>query len=171
MGYATIPKSSRRLGLTTVKLRSPKFVFAPLIAAGAAVALSSLALPANAATSAIQFGKIYYDQPGSDTPVTNTKLNSEYVVIKNTGTTTRTLTRWTVRDLANHVYTFPSFKLGAGKSVTLHTGKGTNTGSHLYWGKGWYIWNNTGDKAIVRDSTGVLKDTCTWGDGIGYTYC
>jgi Lamin Tail Domain len=141
-----------------------------LLIAGVAVALTSIALPANAA-SAIQFGKIYYDQPGSDTPITNTKLNNEYVVIKNTGTTTRTMTGWTVRDLANHVYTFPSFKLGAGKSVTLHTGKGTNTSSHLYWGKGGYIWNNTGDKAIVRDSTGALKDTCTWGDGIGYKYC
>ena len=134
-----------------------------------AVALSSIALPANAA-GAIQFRKIYYDQPGSDRPVSNYKLNREYVVIKNTGMITRTLTGWTVRDRANHVYTFPSFKLGAGKSVTLHTGKGTNTSSHLYWGKGWYIWNNTGDKATLRNS-GTISDTCTWGDGIGYKYC
>jgi hypothetical protein len=135
------------------------------------VAASSLvALPANAA-SAIQFRKIQYDQPGSDTPVSNTKLNAEYVTIKNTGTTTRTLSSWTVRDLANHVYTFPSFKLGAGKSVKLHTGTGTNTSTDLYWGSGWYIWNNTGDKAILRSSSGTLKDTCSWGDGSGVKYC
>jgi hypothetical protein len=48
---------------------------------------------------------------------------------------TRTLTGWTVRDLANHVYTFTSFKLAPGQSVTLHTGKGTNTSSYLYWGE------------------------------------
>jgi Lamin Tail Domain len=57
------------------------------------------------------------------------------VTITNTGTTTRTLTGWTVRDLANHVYTIPSFKLGAGKSVRLHTGKGTNSSTDLYWAK------------------------------------
>ena len=133
-------------------------------------ALSLIALPANAA-SAIQFRKIQYDPSGSDVPATNYQLNREYVTITNTGTTTRTLTGWTVCDLANHVYTFPSFKLGAGKSVRVHTGKGTNSSTDLYWGKGWYVWNNTGDKATSRDSSGALKDTYSWGDGSGIRYC
>ena len=133
------------------------------------VASSLIALPANAA-SAIQFRKIQYDPSGSDVR-TNYQLNREYVTITNTGTTTRTLTGWTVHDLANHVYTFPSFKLGPGKSVILHTGKGTNTSSNLYWGHGWYVWNNTGDKATSRDSSGALKDACSWGDGSGIRYC
>jgi hypothetical protein len=127
------------------------------------VAASSLiAVPANAA-GAIQFRKIYYDSPGSDRG-SNTSLNAEYVTIKNTGSTTRTLTGWTVRDPAHHVYTFPSFKLGPGESVRLHTGKGSDTSHHLYWDRGWYVWNNTGDKAVLRSSSGTLKDTCTWGD-------
>ena len=141
-----------------------------LLVACLVTALSLIALPADAA-SAIQLRKIQYDPSGSDVPATNYQLNREYVTIKNTGTTTRTLTGWTVRDLANHVYTIPSFKLGAGKSVRLHTGKGTNSSTDLYWGKGWYVWNNTGDKAIVRDSSGSLKDTCSWGDGDGIRYC
>jgi hypothetical protein len=45
-------------------------------------------------------------------PVSNIKLNAEYVTIKNTGATTRTLVGWTVRDAAHHIYTFFSFKLG-----------------------------------------------------------
>jgi Lamin Tail Domain len=103
------------------------------------VAASSLiALPANA-SGAIQFRKIQYDTPGGDLPAANTKLNAEYVTIKNTGSTTRTLTGWTVRDPAHHVYTFPNFKLGPGESVRLHTGKGTNTAHHVYWGKGYYV--------------------------------
>jgi len=141
-----------------------------LLVACLVVASSLIALPANAA-SAIQFRKIQYDPSGSDTPATNYQLNREYVTMTNTGTTTRTLTGWTVRDLANHVYTFPSFKLGPGKSVRLHTGKGTNDSSNLYWGRGWYVWNNTGDKATSRDSSGALRDTCTWGDGSGIRYC
>jgi Lamin Tail Domain len=125
---------------------------------------------ANAA-SAIQLRKIQYDPSGSDVPATNHQLNREYVTIKNTGTTTRTLMSRTVRDLANHVYTIPSFKLAAGKSVRLHTGKGTNSSTDLYWSKGWYVWNNTGDKATSRDSSGALKVTCSWGDGDGIRYC
>ena len=105
-----------------------------LLVACLVTALSLIALPANAA-SAIQFRKIQYDPSGSDVRA-NYQLNREYVTITNTGTTTRTLTGWTVRDLANHVYTFPSFKLGPGKSVRLHTGKGTNSSTDLYWAKG-----------------------------------
>jgi hypothetical protein len=56
-----------------------------------------IALQANAA-GAIQFRKIQYDPVGSDVPATNSQLNAEYVTIKNTGTTTRTLRGWTVRD-------------------------------------------------------------------------
>jgi hypothetical protein len=33
------------------------------------------------------------------------------------------------------------------------------------------VWNNTGDKATSRDSSGALKDTCSWGDGNGIRYC
>jgi Lamin Tail Domain len=127
------------------------------------------ALQANAAGS-IQFRQVYYDSPGTDRG-SNSSLNAEYVTIKNTGSTTRTLTGWTVRDPAHHVYTFPSFRLKPGKSVKLHSGKGTDTGSNLYWGRGWYVWNNTGDKAILRSSGGTLKDSCKWGDGAGYKNC
>jgi hypothetical protein len=133
-------------------------------------ALSLIALPANAA-SAIQFRKIQDVPSGRDVPATYYQLNREYGPISNSGTPTRTVPGWTVRDLANHVYTFPSFKLGPGKSVRLHTGKGTKSSTDLYWGKGWYVWNNTGDKATSRDSSGALKDTCSWGDGSGIRYC
>jgi hypothetical protein len=108
-------------------------------------ALSLIALPANAA-SAIQFRKVKYDPSGSDVR-TNYQLNREYVTITNTGTTTRTLTGWTVRDLANHVYTFPSFKLDPGKSVILHTGKGTNSRAPI----------STGAKAGTSGTTPATK--------------
>lgn len=125
--------------------------------------------PAHAA-SALQFGKIYYNSPGSDTR-TNTSLNAEYVVIKNTSSTTKCLTGWTVRDAAGHVYKFGTFCLGGYKSVTLHTGKGTNTAAHRYWGSGNYIWNNTGDKAYLRNGAGTQMDYCAWGSGVGYLTC
>ena len=125
-----------------------------------------------ATTSQIQFRLIYYNTPGPDLPVTNTKLNKEFVTLKNTGTTSRNLTGWTVEDLAGHVYTFGNFTLKPGWKVRIHTGKGTNTSTDRYWGRGYYVWNNTGDKAKLHNSAGTWKDSCSWGSGgPGYLYC
>jgi hypothetical protein len=55
---------------------------------------------------------------------------------------------------------------GAGKQAIIHTGDGssytTSASTHLYWGREWYVWNNTGDKVILRRADGSLKDTCTY---------
>src|SRR5438477_13218743 len=112
----------------------------------AAAIMLGLASPASAA---IRITKIYFDSPGADTG-TNKSLSAEYVVIKNTGTTRKTLTGWTLRDASRHVYKFPTFRLGAGKSVKVHTGKGANTLGNLYWRSSSYIWNNDGDTARLR---------------------
>jgi len=127
-------------------------------------------MPAEAA-SPIQFGRIQYDSPGTDR-ATNVSVNGEYVVIKNLGTTARSLTGWTVRDAQNHVYKFGSFTLGGRKSVVLRTGKGTNTSITRYWGLGWHVWNNTGDKAYLRTAAGTAMDSCAWtASGPGYKIC
>jgi hypothetical protein len=139
-------------------------------AAGCAALVAVSAVPAEAA-SAIQFGKIQYNSPGTDR-ATNLSVNGEYVIIKNLGTTARSLTGWTVRDAQNHVYKFGTFTLGARKSVVLRTGKGTNTSTTRYWGLGWHVWNNTGDKAILRTSAGTAIDSCAWTTaGLGYKNC
>ena len=127
-------------------------------------------MPAEAA-SPIQFGTIRYNSPGTDR-ATNASVNGEYVIIKNRGTTARSLTGWTVRDAQRHVYKFGTFTLGAGKSVVLRTGKGTNTRAIRYWGSGWHVWNNTGDKAYLRTAAGTSIDTCAWTSaGPGYKIC
>jgi hypothetical protein len=70
------------------------------------------------------------------------------------------------------VYTFGTFSLPAGKSVTLHTGKGSNTSTNLYWGSGNYIWNNTGDTAYLRKAgTSSNTDTCSWKSVSSYVTC
>src|SRR6266576_3330080 len=116
------------------------------------IASIALILPfaanAQAATAGqIQFRLIQYNTPGPDLPVTNAKLNKEFVTLKNTGTTSRNLTGW---------------------KVVIHTGKGTNTSTDRYWGRGYYVWNNTGDKAKLHNSRGTWKDSCSWGNGPGY---
>lgn len=142
---------------------------AVLAAVLAGVGSLLVAAPANAASS-IQFTKVYFDSPGSDTG-SNTSLNAEYFVLKNVTGSTVTLTDWTVRDRANHVYRFTTFRLAAGAKVTVHTGRGTNTSTHRYWNRKWYVWNNTGDKAYLRTPGGTLKDTCEWTSYGSYKIC
>lgn len=163
------------LQATLFKEISVKFRTAAAYAATASLlALGGVAMtaaPAQAA-SPIQIKKVYVNTPGSDLPVSNSKVNAEYTVIKNTGTTTKSLTGWTLRDQSSHVYKFGTFKLGPGKSVTVRNGKGTNTSTTRYWGSGYYIWNNSGgDSATLRTSTGSPVDKCSWTTVSSYKTC
>jgi Lamin Tail Domain len=144
---------------------------AHLSAALVGAALAVAVLPSTAdATSAVRLGKIQYDSPGSDDR-SNSSLNAEWVTITNHASTRRTLTGWSLRDAQSHVYRFPSFSLAAGASVRVHTGRGSNGAYNLYWGSSSYIWNNTGDKATLKNGAGTTLDTCSWGSGSGSVYC
>ncbi|BCJ39544.1 hypothetical protein GCM10010168_62080 [Actinoplanes ianthinogenes] len=118
------------------------------------------AAPAQAAPS-LRFSYAQYDSPGSDTR-SNKSLNAEWISLVNTGTTAVSLKGWQIVD-KSRTYTFGNVTIaGKGGKVTLHTGKGTNTKTHLYWGSGNYVWNNTGDTATLRTKAGKTHDTCTW---------
>lgn len=71
---------------------------------------------------------------------------------------------WTVRDDDDddHVYQFNDFTLDPGATVTLHTGKGTDTETHVYWGESQAVWNNGGDTIIVRSDDGEEVITYTY---------
>ena len=143
------------------------------ILAAAAVALAgSLALsaPASAATPSLRFHGTQYDSPGSDTR-SNTSLNNEWISLVNSGSRAVNLNRYTIRDKANHVYTFGNVSIPAnGGRLWLHTGKGTANAKNRYWGSGNYIWNNTGDTAYLRNASGTQLDSCNWGQKTGRTW-
>ena len=140
----------------------------------AAALASFLVIPLTAveaqAAPPVRFSRVQYDSPGSDTG-SNRSLNAEWAQLHNYGSRTRALTGWTIRDRSGHVYRFPRFSLKPGRSVRLHTGRGQNSASDLYWRQGAYVWNNTGDRAILRNKAGSRVDTCTWIDGPGATNC
>lgn len=84
-------------------------------------------------------------------------LIDEYIVLKNTGSHAVDLSGWRVTDEAGHEYTVPSgIILGAGETITLHTGTGTDTDEHLYCNSDAPIWNNAGDTITVRGDEGEL---------------
>lgn len=120
---------------------------------------------------AVKFTGVQYDSPGDDTG-SNYSVNREWFRVKNTTGRAKLLAGWKVKDNTGYTFVFPSgYKLGAGKSVIVHTGSGSNGAGHLYWKQGYYVWNNTGDKARLITPGGTVVDTCSWGDGSGFTSC
>jgi hypothetical protein len=123
------------------------------------------------AASAIQISKVYYNSPGVDS-TTNRSLNGEWVRITNTGTTARSLAGWAVRDAAGYAYKFGTFKLGAGKSVRLHTGRGTATATDRYWRKTRHVLGNARDTVALKRADGTVADRCSYAKATAsYTVC
>lgn len=153
-------------------------ILATLAACGLA---ASLATPAAQAisdrgaqplASPLRFTYIQYDSPGNDLPPTNAKLNAEFVTIHNPTSIARPLTGFRVHDLGpDHIYRFGTFRLGPGKSVRLHTGKGQNTATNRYWGLDFYVWNNDGDTAFLVSKLGTQVDSCHWNGGATGIHC
>jgi len=143
-----------------MKLLAPAVLLAALVAVPTTSAHASPASPAYA-SGGVHFTKVSFDSPGSDTG-SNLSLNAEWARVTNSSSTARNLNGWTVRDIAGHVYRFGAFTLRPGKSVRLHTGHGSNTRTDVYWRQSWYVWNNDGDKAILKNSSGTKVDTCRW---------
>jgi hypothetical protein len=114
--------------------------------------------------------------PPTDTPIPGTTGNivitgifydgvqgpqepDEYVEIRNDDTRAIQLSNWTLRDIANHVYTFPSHTMQPGQVCRIYTNESHPESCGFNYGNGAAIWNNGGDCAYLRDSTDTLIDT------------
>ena len=103
----------------------------------------------------VEIGEIVYDAEGDD----RKNLNGEWVDIRNPSDQVIELDQWAIRDeSASHRFGFPDgFSLEPGETVSIHSGCGTNTASHLFWCSGsGAIWNNTGDTVFVHDAAGNI---------------
>jgi hypothetical protein len=137
-----------------------------LIAPSAAWARGHAAEAAAAQAPAVRLVKIQFDPPGDD-DLSNASLNREWVAIHNFGTKPAKLAGWVLRDVSGSRYTFATgFTLAPDATVTVHTGTGSDRALHVYWDQGSYIWNNTGDKAMLKNAAGTVVDACAYaGDG------
>lgn len=116
----------------------------------------------------IEIVRIQNNPKGADT---NSKLNDEYIVIKNVSNQIFNMKNWIVSDRTptgkeTHLFYFPErvngngWTLDPGEYIFLRTGKGTNIylrgdGStppqfHFYLQREWFVWNNSGDTAFLR---------------------
>ncbi len=107
--------------------------------------------------------------PASDLHITTLsgQTTPEYVVLSNTGTGAQNLTGWTlVSIVGSQIYTFPDgYRLEAGAQVRIesYTGAVHNPPSVLLWDTK-AIWNNTGDKAELRNAVGEVVSSACYGN-------
>jgi hypothetical protein len=112
----------------------------------------------------VRITKIAFDPPGDDMPVTNRKLNSEYVTLRNTSRSARWLTGWILKDknIDGHRYRFQRFRIHPGRYVRIHTGSGRNDRNDLYWNADNYIWNNYESEKATLKRPGAIVDSCRY---------
>ncbi len=90
-------------------------------------------------------------------------LNDERVKITNTGSSSIDLSGYTLSDAAGHTHIFDDgFTLGAGDSVYVHTGSGSDDADDRYMGYGHEIWNDGGDTATVQTASGTTVDQLSY---------
>ena len=87
----------------------------------------------------------------------------EYVEFKNFGTSTVTLTGWTLRDKASHIFHFPAgAKMTKNKVCRVYTNQvHTSTCGFDYHSKS-AIWNNDGDTATLKDGAAKVVSKYTY---------
>lgn len=69
---------------------------------------------------------------------------------------------WVLKDASNHRYVFKSVRIGAHKTMKVHTGRGTDTASDKFQNRRAYVWNNTSDTATLTKASGAKVDSCSW---------
>jgi lamin tail-like protein len=145
-------------------------VAAIVLAAAASITVPTAfaaAAPLSATGNSIRIVKIHYRQTG-------TNLNTEYIVFKNVTRHTINIHDWTIVSSPatdNQSYTFRKTYVGAGRSLTLYTGSGTNSRGKRYWRASGPRWNNDGDTAVLHNGSGTVRDRCTYAGGGTTAYC
>jgi micrococcal nuclease len=103
---------------------------------------------------------INYDAPGAD----HLNPNGEWVELVNEGTEAVDLSGFSLKDEANHIYTFDAVHLEPGEALAVHSGVGQDGPGSVYWGLiEDAIWSNGGDTAYLRDPEGRLVDIYGYG--------
>ena len=107
----------------------------------------------------VRITALNYDAPGAD----HVDPNGEWVELTNEGDVPVDLRGYTLADTGPHVYTFGPLVLAPGATVRVRSGRGTDMPTELHWGlAGDAVWNNDGDTAYLRDSTGTFVDSFSY---------
>ena len=85
----------------------------------------------------------------------------EYVQIENFDSRPIQLDGWTLRDQANHVFTFPQFVMQTGQVCRIYTNEIHSNWCGFSYGSSSAIWNNGGDCATLKNSSSTtINELC-----------
>lgn len=88
------------------------------------------------------------------------RLEAEVLVLANYGRDVE-LQGWTLSNDRGQMYTFPKLKLFSGNKIYIHTTKGRNSTSDLYWGLGSAAWGPEVKIVTLKDPEGKVQATYT----------
>ena len=95
----------------------------------------------------------HFDAAGDDAA----NLNDEYFTLQNTGDSAADLSGWRVENESGVAYRFPSgVNLAPGAMITIHSGSGVNTVTHLFWNASEPVWNDDHDLALLLNASGEI---------------
>jgi LysM repeat protein len=87
-------------------------------------------------------------------------LAAEAVVISNRGRLAANLDKWTLSDKGGNVFTFPNVLLWSSQAtLRIHTGKGKDSPTDLYWNRTEPVWDRAGQTATLKDAKGQIVAT------------
>jgi hypothetical protein len=145
-----------------------KFTIAILIAISSFTVLVVLA---NEAATTIYMPEVYNDYDTNPTPTPTPAVaitgfhpsdvpQDDYVTLMNTSSSTLDLTGWWLKaENQEGRYDFPSgFMLGAGATVNVRSGVGTDSATDLFIGLPFSLWTVENNCVYVRDADGNLQD-------------
>ena len=84
------------------------------------------------------------------------EVGTEIVTLHNSGEGAVVLTGWTLRDGDEAAYTFPALTLFPGGSLQVHSDKGEDTATDLYWNETTPVWE-PGELAVLYDTRGLAR--------------
>jgi micrococcal nuclease len=86
------------------------------------------------------------------------KINEEVLLINNC--LELDINGWILKDESRKIYTFNNIKL---EKVILHSGKGIDNLTDIFWQSGTDIWNNNRDSLYLFDSNGGIAEYESYG--------
>lgn len=158
IGHTMVNEEMLRQGLATLYTVPPNVKYAGVLqtaqdkaeAAGRGIWGSSTGSP-------VKIVSVRYDAPGND----NNNLNEEYITFQ--VLVSGSLVGYAVQDESGKTYYFPDRIYQKGQTFRLHSGRGTDTQTDLYWGMtGTAVWNNDGDTVKVLDPQGKIVESYSY---------
>lgn len=103
----------------------------------------------------VEIADIEPDPPGPDDEV----LEDEWIELVNTDDRPISLNGWALRDEStSNRYVFGSVAIGAGETLRVRTGCGSDTDDELYWCSPNGVWSNRGETALLLGPSGAIED-------------